>query len=100
MDIDFRAKNGAQELRPVVYATVLGITLEYPLETDFQDACKHLDGSQCPLSENEDVTYNFKFPIASYLPTVRVAVELSLIDEDKETVFCTIIDARVRNKQP
>lgn len=97
MQIDFRAPALANTLRPVVMATALGVTIEYPLDPSFNDACNHLiGGSFCPLAANEDATYNFVFHVASYYPPIAVAVELSLIDHAGNHVFCSVIDIHVR----
>lgn len=97
MQIDFRAAALHNTLRPVVMATALGATIEYQLNPVFHNACNHLaPGSSCPLSLNEDVTYNFVFGVTTFYPPIPVAVELSLIDHAGATVFCTIIDIHVR----
>lgn len=97
MQIDFRAPSIAMTLRPVVLATALGVTIEYPLDPSFHNACNHLiGGSSCPLEANEDATYNFVFGVETYYPPIAVAVELSLIDHVGEHVFCSVIDIHVR----
>lgn len=97
MQIDFRAPAAANTLRPVVMATALGVTIEYPLDISYQNACNHLiEGSSCPLAANEDSTYKFVFRIETYFPPIAVAVELSLIDHDDNHVFCSVIDIHVR----
>lgn len=97
MQIDFRAPALANTLRPVVMATALGVTIEYPLDPSFNNACNHLiGGSSCPLAAAEDATYNFVFGVDTYYPPIAVAVELSLIDHAGSHVFCTVIDIHVR----
>lgn len=97
MHVDFRAASGATTLRPVVFATALGATIEYQLNPQFHTACNHLiGGSSCPLAVNEDATYNFVFGVTIFYPPIPVAVELSLVNQAGETVFCTIIDIHVR----
>lgn len=96
MQIDFRAVNGAQSLRPVVWATAFGVTIEYHLESQYHNACNHLVDSFCPLSDNEDATYSFEFAVTKQYPAIPVAVELSLLDQFNATVFCSIIDVQIR----
>lgn len=92
----FRAYGGANTLRPHVLATALGVTIEYPLPPDQQNACNHLSIGSCPLSVNEDATYNFVFPITSVYPPIPVSVQLTLYNHAGQPVFCAIIDIHVR----
>lgn len=96
MQVDFRAIAGATALRPVVFATALGATVEYNLPPHLQNACTQLGSSSCPLSPNEDATYHFRFSVTTFYPPIPVDVEISLINQAGATVFCTIVPIHVR----
>ncbi|KAJ6644496.1 NPC intracellular cholesterol transporter 2 [Pseudolycoriella hygida] len=96
MYTDMRTERPANELRPQVFATALGQTIEYFLPPNQQNACDHLTVGSCPLSANEDATYRFSFPITPVYPPIPVTVELSLFDHTNQVVFCALIDIHVR----
>jgi Niemann-Pick C2 protein len=62
------AKN-VKSLNAKVKATVLGITVDYPLPQP--DACKSLIDSACPLEAGDLATYKLTLPITPIIPTVR-----------------------------
>lgn len=96
MEIDFRSVRGAATLRPQVFATALGATIEYNLPPQFANGCNHLLQGSCPLSVNEDATYRFVFSVTTVYPPIPVTVELALLDQNNEAVFCSLIDIHVR----
>lgn len=96
MQVDFRAARPATSLRPQVFATALGATVEYNLPPQFANGCNHLHAGSCPLSVNEDATYGFAFPITSVYPPIPVSVELTLWDHTNQHVFCAVVDIHVR----
>lgn len=98
MQVDFRAPHAATGLRPVVFATALGQTIQYQLEPQFHNACNHLIGTSCPLSAGEDATYRFAFHVTPIYPPIRVLVELSLVDHANRPQFCTVIPIHVRTR--
>lgn len=96
MQVDFRAVLGADTLRPQVFATALGTTIEYQLAPEFHNACNHLIFGSCPLAVNEDATYHFVFGVTTIYPPIPVAVELTLIDHANRVSFCAVVDIHVR----
>ncbi|KAG4074479.1 hypothetical protein HA402_015768 [Bradysia odoriphaga] len=96
MNVDFRSLRAASNLRPQVFATALGETIEYNLPPNQREACDHLITGSCPLSVNEDATYRFVFPITAIYPPIPVTVELTLWDQLNQHVFCALIDIHVR----
>lgn len=96
MNVNFRAPRGASQLRPQVFATALGETIEYTLPPNQREACDHLVTGSCPLSENEDATYRFVFPITAIYPPIPVSVELTIFDHLSQHVFCAVINIHVR----
>lgn len=95
MEIDFRSL-AATSLRPIVWATALGQTIEYVLPPDQQNACNHLNRGSCPTSQDEDVTYRFVFPITPIYPPIPVTVQLTLVNHANATIFCKQTDIIVR----
>lgn len=95
MEVDFRSV-AAQSLRPQVFATALGQTIEYTLPPAHQNACNHLSRGSCPVSQDEDITYRFVFPITNIYPPIPVTVQLTLFNQDNQPVFCKITDIIVR----
>lgn len=91
MQIDFRSQFSTTSIRPHVNATAFGVEVEYPLSPEFHDGCKHLIAGRCPLSKNQDVTYNFKFEVTKYYPAISVGVQVSLFDQQDNVLFCTRI---------
>lgn len=76
-------------------ATALGITAPYPLPAEFADTCAWLEGSSCPLSANEDVTYRLTIPVLPIYPLVSLSIEIDIVDQAENSVSCFVVDARV-----
>lgn len=96
MEVNFRSERGSSQLRPQVFATALGTTIEYNLPPQFANGCNHLIVGSCPLSVNEDATYRFVFSVTAVYPPIPVTVELTLWDHNSQHVFCAEIDIHVR----
>lgn len=80
-----------------VLATALGITVPYELPADVANVCENLlDGASCPIDKGEDVVYKFHFYVDSYYPEIPVSVEVSLNDENGESVACFVCDIKVK----
>ncbi|XP_055523107.1 uncharacterized protein LOC129717271 [Wyeomyia smithii] len=94
-NVDFSPEAEVTELRPVVFATALGITVPFVLPNDRQNACDWLEGSQCPLSAGEDVRYVLRLPVEKSYPTIPVDVELQLVDQNDQFVSCFRVQAKV-----
>lgn len=91
------AKNNIKKLNAVVHATTLGITVPYDLPEDVADVCSNLMyNATCPIDRTEDVVYAFNFYVDAYYPEISVSVQISLEDEDKESIACFICNIRVR----
>lgn len=93
--VDFSASDEVAKLRPVVYATALGLTVPFAMPPDRQDACEWLEGSKCPLSSGEDVRYELRLPVEKSYPAISVEVELSLVDQDDRIVSCFRVQGKV-----
>ncbi|XP_058456683.1 NPC intracellular cholesterol transporter 2-like [Malaya genurostris] len=93
--VDFSPAAEVSGLRPVVFATALGVTVPFVMPDDRQDACQWLDGSRCPLSAGEGVRYILKLPVEKHYPPIPVDVELKLVDDADQVVTCFKVQARV-----
>lgn len=95
MQMDWNVGSSTATLKPKVMATALGTTIPYILPPDMQNACNHLANANCPLDAGERPTYKFQFYVANIYPSVRVTIELSLIDQRDQTTSCFNIDLSV-----
>uniref|UniRef100_A0A182PSP0 MD-2-related lipid-recognition domain-containing protein n=1 Tax=Anopheles epiroticus TaxID=199890 RepID=A0A182PSP0_9DIPT len=93
--IDFTTDRAVTSMTTVPTATALGITAPYPLPAEFADTCAWLEGSSCPLSANEDVTYRLTIPVLPIYPLVSLSIEIDIVDENEQSVTCFVVDARV-----
>uniref|UniRef100_A0A182KBS6 MD-2-related lipid-recognition domain-containing protein n=1 Tax=Anopheles christyi TaxID=43041 RepID=A0A182KBS6_9DIPT len=93
--IDFTTDRVVNTMTTVPTATALGITAPYPLPAEFADTCAWLEGSSCPLSANEDVTYRLTIPVLPIYPLVSLSIEIDIVDQDGQSVTCFVVDARV-----
>ncbi|XP_035777330.1 NPC intracellular cholesterol transporter 2-like [Anopheles albimanus] len=93
--VDFTASKQLTTLRPEVRASFGGLTVPFVLPNDRQDACKWLIGAQCPLSPQEDVTYELQLPVLSSYPSLSLTVELKLLDQSNDIVTCFQLAANV-----
>jgi Niemann-Pick C2 protein len=62
------AEKNVKNLNVKVKATVLGLTVDYPLPEP--NACNSLIDSACPLEAGDLATYELKLPITAIIPTV------------------------------
>jgi hypothetical protein len=83
----------AENLRPLVMVTVLGLTIDYPLPD--QDVCANLIWGGCPLSPGDEATYNLIMPILNEYPLVSLTIEFSILDAADNTVVCFEVDGQV-----
>ncbi|XP_055907528.1 NPC intracellular cholesterol transporter 2-like [Eupeodes corollae] len=96
-EIDFVVFNYTSEMKTLVRATTMGITVPYELPDDVSDACSNLKyGAYCPLYPEEDVTYKFLFPISNIYPEISVKIEISIVDQKKRIVTCFVCDIKVK----
>ncbi|XP_052863621.1 NPC intracellular cholesterol transporter 2-like [Anopheles cruzii] len=93
--ISFTADRAVFNMTTIPTATALGITAPYPLPAEFAATCNWLEGSSCPLSPNEDVTYRLTIPVLSIYPLVSLVIEIDIVDQDSQTVACFLVDAQV-----
>ncbi|XP_037951245.1 NPC intracellular cholesterol transporter 2-like [Teleopsis dalmanni] len=98
MDVHFVSpKDNVKKLTAKITATALGITTPYELPESEANVCKNLlNGASCPLDEGEDVIYQLNFYIDYIYPKIPVKVEVSLVDEDKESFACFAVDIKVK----
>ncbi|KAG4074456.1 hypothetical protein HA402_015745 [Bradysia odoriphaga] len=96
MDLEFTTPVSSNTLRPVVFASVLGATIEYPLPDHLQNACNHIRPNGCPLAAGTTTSYNFVFAVNPLYPPVTVGVEVNLLNQDNVAVTCFIVDIAVR----
>ncbi|XP_053698625.1 NPC intracellular cholesterol transporter 2-like [Sabethes cyaneus] len=94
-NVDFSPAVEVAELRPVVFATALGVTVPFVLPSDRQNACDWLEGARCPLSAGEDVRYVLRLPVEKAYPAIPVEVELQLVDQEDQPVSCFRVQAKV-----
>ncbi|XP_050082025.1 NPC intracellular cholesterol transporter 2-like [Anopheles aquasalis] len=93
-DIDFTTNRAVTSMTTIATATALGVVTNYPLGTN-GITCNFLQGSSCPLSVNEDVTYQLRMPILSIYPLVSLSIEIDVVDQANESVTCFVVDAQV-----
>ncbi|XP_035780068.1 NPC intracellular cholesterol transporter 2-like [Anopheles albimanus] len=93
-DIDFTTNRAVPTMTTIATATALGVVTNYPLGTNAQ-TCNFLQGSSCPLSANEDVTYQLRMPILAIYPLVSLSIEIDVVDPDNASVTCFVVDAQV-----
>lgn len=60
---------------------------------DRQIGCNWLQGSQCPISQGEDVTYILNMPILAEYPLVQLLIEVSILGADGRPHFCVIVES-------
>ncbi|XP_047366452.1 NPC intracellular cholesterol transporter 2-like [Vespa velutina] len=94
---DFTVTADTAVLKPQVKVTVLGITTEY--EYPRPDGCKDLINGECPLEKGELVTYTLSMPILKIYPNIRLDIEFSLLDENKNSQVCFVIEGKVKSNQ-
>ncbi|XP_050071436.1 NPC intracellular cholesterol transporter 2 homolog a-like [Anopheles maculipalpis] len=92
--IDFTADRAITSMTTVATATALGVVTNYPLGSNAV-TCNFLQGSSCPLSANEDVTYRLTMPILSIYPLVSLSIEIDVVDQNTNSVTCFVVDAQV-----
>jgi len=73
--------------------TVLGLTIEYPL--DDQDVCANLIWGGCPLNAGDEATYLLIMPILNEYPLVSMTIEFSVLDGAGNTITCFEVDGQV-----
>uniref|UniRef100_A0A182JEZ5 MD-2-related lipid-recognition domain-containing protein n=1 Tax=Anopheles atroparvus TaxID=41427 RepID=A0A182JEZ5_ANOAO len=94
--VHFTAGQQLTSLRPLVHASLAaGVTVPFVLPPDRQDACDWLVGAQCPLSPDEDVTYELRLPVLASYPSLSLTVELQLLDQNGAVVTCFRVPAKV-----
>ncbi|KFB34859.1 AGAP002804-PA-like protein [Anopheles sinensis] len=67
---------------------------DYPLGSN-SATCNFLQGSSCPLSAGEDVTYRLTMPILSIYPLVSLTIEIDVVDAAQQSVACFSVNAQV-----
>uniref|UniRef100_A0A182P285 MD-2-related lipid-recognition domain-containing protein n=1 Tax=Anopheles epiroticus TaxID=199890 RepID=A0A182P285_9DIPT len=92
--IDFTTDRAVTSMTTVATATALGVTTNYPLGPNAV-TCNFLQGSSCPLSANEDVTYRLTMPILAIYPLVSLSIEIDIVGQDNISVACFVVDAQV-----
>ena len=64
---------------------------------DVADVCSNLlYDAMCPIDNTEDVVYQFNFYVDSYYPEIPVTVEISINDENDDSVACFICNIKVK----
>ncbi|XP_058060347.1 NPC intracellular cholesterol transporter 2 homolog a-like [Anopheles bellator] len=93
-DIDFTTDRAVQSMTTVATATALGVVTNYPLGVNAV-TCNFLQGTSCPLSATEDVSYRLTMPILAIYPLVRVDIEIDVRDQNNNSVVCFQVEAQV-----
>ncbi|XP_071454177.1 NPC intracellular cholesterol transporter 2 homolog a-like [Hetaerina americana] len=83
----------ASELTVQVRVKVLHFWVDYPIGYD--DACPYLRAGKCPLSPGDSATYEFYIPVRSHYPKISIQVELSLMNENGDSLSCFKIAGQV-----
>ncbi|CAO1428472.1 unnamed protein product [Diamesa serratosioi] len=91
VDFDFEAISATPTIRPQVIATAFGVRAEFELPDDRQIGCNWLEGSQCPISQGEDVTWILNMPILAEYPLVQLLIEVSVIGADGRPHFLLFV---------
>ncbi|XP_073820389.1 Niemann-Pick type C-2e [Musca autumnalis] len=90
-------KDNIRKLNAVVHATTLGITVPYELPEEVANVCDNLMyGATCPIDKTEDVVYAFNFYVESHYPEISVAVQVSLEDEEGDSIACFVCNIKVK----
>lgn len=97
MEFDFTPSALANDLTPTVWATVLGLPVNYPLPPANLDSCSNLVGTQCPVPAGQRTTLVFRFPVNPLYPPIGVAVQLTLRNHLNNVVTCFSVDIQVTN---
>uniref|UniRef100_A0A182RQ16 MD-2-related lipid-recognition domain-containing protein n=1 Tax=Anopheles funestus TaxID=62324 RepID=A0A182RQ16_ANOFN len=93
--VDFKADRQLVSLVPQIQTIFAGATIPFELPDDQKDACKSLIGGMCPVSQDEDVTYQLRIPVLASYPSITLTVELKLVDQDDTAVTCFQLAAKV-----
>ena len=80
-------------LVPQIIATAFGVRAEFELPEDRQDGCNWLQGSQCPISQGEDVTWKLNMPVLEEYPLVQLLIEVTLFSAGGRPEFCVIVES-------
>ncbi|XP_053670628.1 NPC intracellular cholesterol transporter 2 homolog a-like [Anopheles nili] len=92
--IDFTTDRSVTSMTTLATAMATGIVTGYPVGSN-AITCNFLQGSSCPLSANENVTYRLTLPILPIYPLVSLSIEVDVIDQNNQSVICFVVDARV-----
>nr|KAG5700891.1 hypothetical protein BaRGS_012298 [Batillaria attramentaria] len=98
LDVKFTPEKDAKKAKSVVVVYFLGMKI--PVHITDGDACDH-KGIKCPLKANQ--TYDFE-PVFEVKPRMPISMEMkatlswSLVDENKEDIFCTKVEVLVKPK--
>lgn len=91
------AKDNIRNLHAVVHATTLGITVPYELPAEVSNVCDNLMyGAMCPIDKTEDVVYEFNFYVEAHYPEISVSVQVSLEDEEGDSIACFVCSIKVK----
>ncbi|XP_041764342.1 NPC intracellular cholesterol transporter 2-like [Anopheles merus] len=93
--VDFTADRHLTALVPKVHASFGGVTVPFELPDDRKDGCQWLVGGMCPVSQDEDVTYELRLPVLAVYPSMSLTVELQLVDQDNTVATCFQLEAKV-----
>ncbi|CAB3362301.1 Hypothetical predicted protein [Cloeon dipterum] len=95
-EITFTSGIDADNLKPKVMVTTLGLVIDYPLPN--QDVCADLIFGGCPLVAGDVATYKLTMPILNDYPLVSMTIEFSILDGiTSETLTCFEVDGQVVN---
>lgn len=90
--INFQLAMDSATLRPQIIATAFGVRAEFELPEDRQVGCNWLQGSQCPISQGEDVMWKLNMPVLPEYPLVQLLIEVTLFSAGGPE-FCVIVEA-------
>lgn len=93
--VQFIASKSSSTLTPRVSTKVIGLSIPYGLPHEQQNGCDHLTDTRCPLDANEYATYILTMPILRIYPSIGIEIQLELLNDQKESMFCFSVDCKV-----
>uniref|UniRef100_U5EZP3 Putative ml domain salivary peptide n=1 Tax=Corethrella appendiculata TaxID=1370023 RepID=U5EZP3_9DIPT len=98
----FEVLSDVDELRTTVFATVFGLTTEYPLPSEFSNVCEHIGTDKCPLEKGEQITVSLSIPVLEFYPLISLNIEISLVEKNNTSIVhsCFNLDAKVVEPEP
>jgi ML domain len=91
--MDFVAPVGANTLRNVVNALVLGVDSGYELPPEAVDACP---GVGCPVSAGSSVNYGLDVTVVAPITGVTATIQYQMVNENNQILVCFRANANIQ----